>query len=82
MAEHFTQGQALQKYNSDLSRFIDNIRCNRDGLHDEVVKDEEEKALIEQEIQTLNERLTQLSDALLKKYEAREDFDRTIVDTE
>ena len=30
----------------------------------------------------MNERLSQLSDALLKKYEAREDFDRTITETE
>ena len=31
---------------------------------------------------TLNERLTILSEALLKKYEAREEFDRTISETE
>ena len=54
----------------------------RDDLHEEVVKDEEEKSLIESEIASLTERLSGLNDALLKKYEAREEFDRTISETE
>lgn len=54
----------------------------RDDLHEEVVKDEEEKSLIESEIASLTERLSCLNDALLKKYEAREEFDRTISETE
>ena len=34
------------------------------------------------EIAALTERLNNLSDALIKKYEAREEFDRTIGETE
>lgn len=78
----FSQGATLQRYNSDLTRYIENIRVGRDDLHEEIIKDEEEKASIESEIAALTERLGQLTDALQKKYEAREEFDRTISETE
>jgi len=51
-------------------------------LHEEISKDEEEKQIVESEIAALTERLTCLNDALIKKYEAREEFDRTIAETE
>eukprot|EP00347_Sterkiella_histriomuscorum_P011138 403373614 len=82
MSEQFAQGATLQRYNSDLTRYIENIRVGRDDLHEEITKDEEEKSLIESEIASLTERLGQLNDALLKKYEAQEEFDRTISETE
>ena len=66
----------------DLSKYIENIKTGRDELHDEISKDEEEKQQVESEIATLTERLNNLSDALVKKYEAREEFDRTIGETE
>jgi ribosome recycling factor len=53
-----------------LTRYIENIRTGRDDLHDEIAKDEEEKAQIETEISSLTERLQSLTDALVKKYEA------------
>ena len=65
-----------------MSKYIDNIKNGREELHDEISKDEEEKQLIESEINALTERLNNLSDALIKKYEAREEFDRTIGETE
>lgn len=65
-----------------MGKYIDNIRYGRDDLHEEIIKDEEEKHYIESEITTLTERLNLLNDALLKKYEAREEFDRTITETE
>ena len=51
-------------------------------MHDEIQKDEDEKQHIETEIAQLSDRLAQLNDALIKKYEAREEFDRTIQETE
>ena len=80
--ESFAQGTALQRYNSELTRYIENIRTGRDDLHEEIVKDEEEKNTIETEIAQLTERLTVLTEALVKKYEAQEEFDRTIQETE
>ena len=65
-----------------MTKFIENIRENRDDLHEEIITDEQEKHEIEQQIMALNERLTTLSEALIKKYEAREEFDRTISETE
>jgi Sjoegren syndrome nuclear autoantigen 1 len=47
-----------------------------------VLRDETEKALLEGEIMNLTERLNILSEALMKKYEAREEFDRTISESE
>lgn len=72
----------MQKYNSDLVKYIENIRTSREDLHDEIIQDETEKSLIESEIQSLTERLNNLTDALMKKYEARDEFDRTITETE
>ena len=72
----------MQRYNSDLSKYIENIKYGRDDLHEEIIKDEEEKQFLENEITNLTERLNSLNDALLKKYEAREEFDRTITETE
>ena len=65
-----------------MQRYIDNIRVGRDDLHEEIIKDEEEKQMIESEIAALTERLNVISDGLLKKYEAQEEFDRTINETE
>ena len=61
---------------------MENIKQGRDELHDEIIKDEGEKANIENEITTLTERLSILTEALYKKYEARDEFDRTISETE
>lgn len=72
----------MQRYNSELTRYIENIRQGREDLHDEIVKDEEEKNQIEIEISALTERLTVLTETLVKKYEAQEEFDRTIQETE
>ena len=36
---------------------MENIKENRDDLHEEVIKDEEEKNSIESEVATLTERL-------------------------
>jgi len=44
------QGHTLQRYNMDLMKFIDSIRLNRDDLHDEIGKDEEEKQQLETQI--------------------------------
>ena len=58
------------------------MRCGRDDIHEEIAKDEEEKSYLETEVQQLTERLNQLNYELTKKYEAREEFDKTIQETE
>lgn len=61
---------------------MENIKEGREDLHEEILKDEVEKANIENEISVLSERLTNLTEALYKKYEARDEFDGTISETE
>lgn len=63
-------------------RYIDSIRTNRDDLHDEIGKDEEEKQHLETQIMQLQERLQTVTEALIKKYEAQEEFDRSIQESE
>jgi len=63
-------------------RFIENIKVGRDDLHEEIAKDEEEKQHLEQQIALLSERLQQVSESLVKKYEAQEEFDRSISESE
>ena len=78
MNDSFTQGATLSRYTSDMTKFIDNIREGRDNLHDEISRDEEERANVEAEIQSLSERLATLNDALGKKYTAPEELFRAI----
>ncbi len=63
-------------------RFIDSIRGNREDLHDEISKDEEEKQSLETQVIALQERLQTVTEALIKKYEAQEEFDRSIQESE
>mmetsp|Transcript_11855 Transcript_11855/g.11778 ORF Transcript_11855/g.11778 Transcript_11855/m.11778 type:complete len:127 (-) Transcript_11855:30-410(-) len=80
--QDYSQVAALQRYNKDLGNYIENIKQGREELHEEVSQDEEEKTFLENEIASLTERLNNLNEALTKKYEAREEYDRTISETE
>ena len=61
---------------------IDDLATRRDELQKEVVRDEEEKSRLQNDIRVLSERLSKLNETLARKIAARNEFDRTIAETE
>ena len=61
---------------------IEEIKEKRDEVTRQIVREEEEAEKIVQEIRVLNERLAKLEDSLQKKYATKNEYDRTIRETE
>ena len=76
------QGATLQNYNNELVKCIEDLREKREELARALVRDEEEKAKIQQDLAVLTKRLTQLNDNLARKVASRNEYDKTIAETE
>lgn len=76
------QGAALQGYNNELVKCIEDLCSKRDDLHKQVLDEEEEKKKIQNDIRILTERLAKINESLSKKIASRNEFDRTIAETE
>jgi Sjoegren syndrome nuclear autoantigen 1 len=75
-------GATLQGYNNELVKCIEDLCSKRDDLHRQILLEEEEKAKLQNDIRILTERLTKLNESLARKISMRNDFDRTIGETE
>lgn len=76
------QGAALQLYNNELVKCIEDLCTKRDELHRQILTEEEEKRKIQNDIRILTERLAKITESLSKKYAAQTEYDRTISETE
>mmetsp|Transcript_27617 Transcript_27617/g.81195 ORF Transcript_27617/g.81195 Transcript_27617/m.81195 type:complete len:112 (+) Transcript_27617:89-424(+) len=76
------QGATLQNYNNDLVRCIEDLREKREEVNRAIASDEEEKAKIQNDLRILTERLSRLNDGLARKISSRNEYDRTIQETE
>ncbi|KAG8465253.1 hypothetical protein KFE25_012616 [Diacronema lutheri] len=76
------QGATLQNYNNDLVRCIEDLREKREEVNRTIASDEEEKAKIQNDLRILTERLSRLNDGLARKISSRNEYDRTIQETE
>ena len=61
---------------------IEDLCAKRDELHRQILVEEEEKSKLQNDIRILTERLTKLNESLARKISMRNDFDRTIGETE
>ncbi|XP_065186882.1 microtubule nucleation factor SSNA1-like isoform X2 [Sycon ciliatum] len=61
---------------------IEDLCTKRDELHRQILIEEEEKAKIQHDIRILTERLAKVNESLAKKMAARNDYDRTVSETE
>ena len=61
---------------------IESIKGARDEIQAEINIEEEEKRQIDEQMRILNSRLEELKHSLGKKYQARNEYDKTIGDTE
>lgn len=76
------QGASLQNYNNELVKCIEDLREKREEINRQILKDEEEKAKIQRDLSVLTDRLSIINEALARKVQARNEYDRTIQETE
>merc|ERR1719229_1650369 len=75
-------GMQLQNFNHDLFSSIEGLRVKREELRRQIASVEDQKAKIQKELQMFQERLSQLGHSTEKKAKARQEYDKTIQDTE
>eukprot|EP00992_Anisonema_acinus_P012339 TRINITY_DN8056_c0_g1_i1.p1 TRINITY_DN8056_c0_g1~~TRINITY_DN8056_c0_g1_i1.p1 ORF type:complete len:110 (+),score=15.31 TRINITY_DN8056_c0_g1_i1:56-385(+) len=75
-------GATLQTTNNELVKCIEELREKREESNRLILKEEEEKARIVNEVQILTERLSKLDESLNRKYSARAEYDKAISETE
>jgi len=76
------QGASLQNFNNELVKCIDDLREKREEINRQLQKDEEDKAKIQRDLSVLTDRLTKINESLARKVTARNEYDRTIQETE
>ncbi|XP_062815548.1 microtubule nucleation factor SSNA1 [Anolis carolinensis] len=76
------QGAALQSYNNELVKCIEDLCVKREELTKQICMEEEEKVKLQGEIRTLTERLARVNENLARKMASRNEFDKTIAETE
>ena len=79
MSQH---GAALQAYNQELVKCLEEMKLRRTELQAEIELQEEDKNNLQREIEKLSYKLTRLNDGLTKRIAVRNEYDRTIADTE
>ncbi|CAG5116617.1 unnamed protein product [Candidula unifasciata] len=76
------QGAALQSYNNELVKCIEELCSKRDEIHRSILQEEEEKHKLQNDIRILTEKLAKVNESLAKKIASRSEFDKTIAETE
>ena len=76
------KGTSLQGYNNELVKCLDDLRGKREEVAKQIVKEEEIKAKIQNDLRVLTERLARVNESLARKIASRNEYDRTIVETE
>eukprot|EP00899_Mesostigma_viride_P020137 jgi/Mesvir1/28124/Mv04702-RA.1 len=76
------QGAALQNHNNELVKCIEDLKEKREEIARQLQKEEEEKSKIQNDLTILTKRLSQINDSLARKVAARNEYDKTIQDTE
>ena len=77
-----SQGASLQNYNNELVKCIEDLRDKREEINRQIIKEEEDKAKIQKDIAVLSERLAIINESLVRKGQARSEYDRTLQETE
>ncbi|CAH8296710.1 unnamed protein product [Schistosoma turkestanicum] len=76
------QGAALQNYNNELVKCFEELCKRREDLQRQIQQDETERAKLQREINILNEKLSRVNESLEKKLSTRNEYDRTITESE
>ena len=76
------QGAVLQNYNNELVKCIEELSQKREELCRQIQQEEEEKQRLQNEVRQLTEKLARVNENLARKIASRNEFDRTIAETE
>ncbi|XP_012719611.1 Sjoegren syndrome nuclear autoantigen 1 [Fundulus heteroclitus] len=76
------QAAALQTYNNELVKCIEDLCSTRDQLNRQIRQEEDEKERLQHDIRVLSEKLSQVNESLAQRLVARANLDRTIAETE
>ncbi|GLV38815.1 hypothetical protein CBL_05814 [Carabus blaptoides fortunei] len=79
MSEH---GAALQTYNQELVKCVEDLKSKRLDLQAIISKEESEKHVLEKHVKILLDKLTVLNKSLAQHISMRDNYDRTIKETE
>merc|ERR1712216_467582 len=77
-----SQGASLQNYNNELVKCIEDLKEKREEVNRQIMQDEEEKQKIQNDLRILTERLSRINDSLARKVASRNEYDKTIMETE
>lgn len=61
---------------------VEDLREKREEINRQILREEEEKAKIQRDLSVLTDRLSKINDGLSRKVQARNEYDRTIQETE
>lgn len=61
---------------------IEDLCTKRDELQKQILSEEEEKTKIQNDIRILTERLAKINESLARKIASRNEYDKTIAETE
>ncbi|XP_068609174.1 microtubule nucleation factor SSNA1 isoform X1 [Brachionichthys hirsutus] len=76
------QAAALQTYNNELVKCIEDLCTKREELNRQIKLEDEEKDQLQHDIRVLTEKLSRVNESLAQRLAARATFDRTIAETE
>ncbi|KAF7688552.1 Sjoegren syndrome nuclear autoantigen 1 [Silurus meridionalis] len=76
------QGAALQTYNNELVKCIEELNFRRDELNKQIQYEEEEKTRLQHDIRVLTEKLNRVSESLDRRLATRNELEKTVAETE
>lgn len=75
-------GASLQNYNNELVKCLQDLKQKRDTVHKEMINEEREKSRVQKQLAELTEQLHRLNESIAIKQQTRNDYDKTIQETE
>lgn len=76
------QGAALQNHNNELVKCIEDLKEKREQILKQIQDEENEKQKIQQELAALTQRLSRINESLARKMDAKNEYDKVILETE
>ena len=76
------QGAALQSYNNELVKCLDELCEKRTLLQKEIDKEEQDKFVLETQLKTIQDKLNRTNASLEDKYSTKNEYDKLISESE
>ena len=75
-------GASLQTYNNELAKCLQDLKQKRDNVHKEITNEEREKSRVQKQLAEMTEQLHRLNESITQKSQTRNEYDKTIQETE